>query len=79
MKKKLTDEEIGKAIGKLAEEVRRELDYDFRVAQSQMWLAEDDLVKTLNEKQLSLYKNFCEKRKVFFEISSEIYQKNFNT
>ena len=40
MKKKITDEEIGQFIGKLADELRSEVDYDFRVAQSQTLLAE---------------------------------------
>ena len=34
MKKKFTNEEIGQIMGKIADKVRRDMDYDFRVAQN---------------------------------------------
>ena len=77
MKKKVTNDEVAKAIGKLAEEIRSEMDYDFRVAQSQMWLAENDLVDTLDEKQKVLYNDFCEKRNRFYAIAEELYKRKF--
>jgi hypothetical protein len=77
MKKKFTDEEIGQIIGKVAEKSREEMDFDFRVAESQMQLAENELAESLNEEQLKLYKSFCEKRKVFYEIASEIFERKF--
>ena len=75
MKKKFTDEEIGEIIGKMADKIRSEMDYDFRVAQSQTWIAENDLVATFNEEQKRLYKDFCEKREVFYSIAKELYRR----
>ena len=77
MKKKVTEKEVGKVLGELAEQVRGELDLEFRVAQGQMWLAENDLVDTLDEKQKELYKIYCEKREAFYQVASEIYKRKF--
>ena len=59
MKKKFTNEEIGQIIGKIAEKIREEMDYDFRVAESQMQLAEKELAESLNDEQLKLYNDYC--------------------
>ena len=75
MKKKITDEEIGEVIGKLADQIRSEMDYDFRVAQSQMWIAEKDFIDTLDENQVVLYNKYVEKRKVVHDLVSEMYVK----
>ena len=75
MKKKITNEEVGQIVGKIAEEIRDNMDYDFRVAQSQMWIAENDLADSLNEQQKELYKDFAEKRNAFFNIAKEFYQR----
>ena len=77
MKKKVTNEEVEKIIGKIAEDIRSELDYKFRVAQSQMWIAENDLVDSLNENQHQLYKEYAEKRETFFKIAKELYERKF--
>ncbi|MBO5411456.1 MAG: hypothetical protein J6A38_00005 [Clostridia bacterium] len=77
MKKKFTNEEVGEAIGKIAENIREEMDYDFRVAQSQMWIAENDLVDSLNENQYTLYHDYAEKRNLFYKIAEELYQRKF--
>jgi len=77
MKREITDEEVGQVIGKLAEEVRNQLDYDFRVSYSLMNIAENDLVNTLDEKQKELYNDFCSKREAFYDIAGEIYTKKF--
>ena len=77
MKKKITNEEIGQFIGKLADELRSEADFDFRVAQSQMYIAEKDLIESLNAKQLELYKDFSDKRNAFYKIASDMYQRKF--
>lgn len=77
MRKKVTDEEVGKFIGELADKIRSEMDYDFRVAQSQMWIAEKDLVETLDERQQVLYLEFCQKRSAFIDIAKELYQRKF--
>ena len=77
MKKKVTNEQVGEIIGKMAEQIRSDMDYDFRVAQSQMWLAEKDLVDTFDDEQKALYKDFCEKRDTFYNIASELYKRKF--
>ena len=73
MKKKFTNEEIGQLIGKMAEKIRDEMDYEFRVAQSQMWIAEKDLVDTLSEEQYELYRVYSEKKNYFYKIAKELY------
>lgn len=77
MKKKVTNEEIGEIIGKIADNLRNEMDYDFRVAKSQMQIAENDLVATLNEEQLVLYNDYRKKRDEFYAVASEMYQKKY--
>ena len=61
----------------MAEKIRDDMDYDFRVAQSQMWIAENDLADSLDEKQKELYNDFREKRDLFFQIAGELYQRKF--
>jgi hypothetical protein len=77
MKKKITNEEVGQVIGEMAEKIRSDMDYEFRVAESQMWIAENDLVDALNETQHELYRDYCEKRNTFFRIAKELYAKKF--
>lgn len=77
MKKKVTNEEVGQVIGEMAEKIRSDMDYEFRVAQSQMWIAENDLVDALDEKQHDAYRNYAEKREAFFKIAGELYQRKF--
>ncbi len=77
MKKKVTNEEVGQIVDKIAEKIRDDMDYEFRVPQSQMWIAENDLVDALDEKQYDLYRDYSEKREVFFRIASELYQRKF--
>ena len=77
MKKKVTNEEVGEVIGKIAEEIRSDMDYEFRIAQSQMWIAENDLIDALDEKQHGLYRDYSEKREAFFKIAGELYERKF--
>ena len=77
MKKKVTNDEVGEVIGKIAEKVRDDMDYAFRVAQSQMWIAENDLVDSLQESQYELYRDYSEKRNAFFKIAKELYERKF--
>lgn len=77
MKRKLTDEEIGQTIGALANELRRQLKYDFDVAYKDMCFAENVLANSLDENQRELYKDFYEKKEAFYRIASEIYQKKY--
>ena len=75
MKKKFTNEEVGQAIDKIAEKIRDDMDYEFRVAQSRMWMAENDLVDALDEKQHDLYREYSEAREAFFRIAKELYER----
>ena len=77
MKKKFTNEEVGQAIGKIAEKIRDDMDYEFRIAQSQMWIAENDLVDTLTEEQHELYRDYSEKKNYFYKIAKELYTRKF--
>ncbi len=77
MKKRVTNAEIGEFIGELAEEIRCDMNSDFDYAKCQMNIAEDELVKSLDQKQKALYDDFCEKRKAFFDIASQIYKRKF--
>ena len=47
MRKKVTKEQTEKIIVEVADKVKRELDFDFRVAYSQMGIAENDASKTI--------------------------------
>jgi hypothetical protein len=53
------------------------MDFEFRVAQSQMWIAENDLIDALEEKQYEVYRNYAEKREAFFQIAKELYQRKY--
>ena len=75
MKNKVTNEEVGQAIGEMAEKIRSDMDYEFRVAESQMWIAENDLVDSLNETQHELYKDYSEKRNAFFQARKRAVRK----
>ncbi len=77
MKKKVTNEEMGQIIGAMAEKIRDDMGYAFRVAQSQMWIAENDLVDALDEKQQALYCDYRDKREHFYKIAKELYQRKF--
>ena len=74
MKKKATNEEISKKIGEMANQVRDEIDYEFRVAYSQMCLAENDLYESLDEEQRKLYEIYREKRETFYDKANVKYQ-----
>lgn len=77
MKNKVTNEEVGQAVGEMAEKIRSDMDYEFRVAESQMWIAENDLVDSLNETQHELYKDYSEKRNAFFRLAKELYERKY--
>ena len=77
MKKKVDNEQVEKFIAMMAEKIRDEMDYDFRVAQGQMYIAENDLVDSLNENQYKLYKDYAQKREAFFAIARELYERKY--
>ncbi len=77
MKKKVTNEEVAEVIGKIADKIRSDMDFDYRVARSQMDIAENELVNSLDDKQRELYEDFYKKREEFYQIASEIYKRKF--
>lgn len=77
MKKKIDDEQMGQIIGGLADELRRQMKYDFDIAYRDMCFAENVLVNSLDQNQRELYKDFYLKRDAFYNIASEIYQKKY--
>ena len=77
MKKKVTNDDVGKILGAMAEKLRSDMDYEFRVAQSQMWIAENDLLDSLNKGQYELYKDYSEKREYFYRVAKELYVRKF--
>lgn len=76
-RKKATNDDVGEMIGKIAEEIRDKLNYELKVAESQMWLAENDLVDALREDQYEVYRTYAEKRSEFFKLAKEVYQRKF--
>lgn len=75
MRKKVTEEKVEEVFKELVNDVQSGMDYEFRVAQGQMWLAENELIASLDAKQLELYNEFAEKRKIFYQIANEIYKR----
>ncbi len=77
MKNKITNDKVGEIIGKMADKIRGEMDYEFRVAQSQMNIAENDLIDSLDEKQKALYEDYRAKRETFYDIAKELYERKY--
>lgn len=78
MKKKVTNEEVAKFIGEVAEQLREEMDHDLKVAKSHMWVAEKQLVDSLTREQYELYQEFAQKRDAYFKLAGEVYQRKYN-
>jgi hypothetical protein len=75
MKKKVGNQDVAQFIQQIVDKLRSDMDYDFRVAESQMNFSEKDLVNTFTKEQKVLYEEFCQKRQVFFDFASQIYQR----
>ena len=75
MKKKVSDQDVARFIRQIADKLLGEMDYDLRVAESQMDIAEKDLADTFTNEQKVLYDEFCKKRQVFFRIAGQMYQR----
>ena len=75
MERRLTDEEIGKAIGSLAEKVKLEMDCELKVAKSEMMLAENELFLSLNEEQKKLFDIYRKRKEIFFDIAEQMYKR----
>ena len=75
MERRLTDEEIGKAIGALAEKVKLEMDFELKVAKSEMTYAENELFLSLNEEQKKLFDVYRKRKEIFFDIAEQMYKR----
>ena len=75
MERRLTDEEIGKAIGSLAEKVKLEMDFELKVAESEMMFAENELFLSLNEEQKKLFNIYRKRKEIFFDIAEQMYKR----
>lgn len=71
MKKRVTNDDVAKFIGETATKIRDELDYDYRVAKSQMWIAEKDFLETLDQKQRDLYYDLCKKKDLVLKLEKD--------
>ena len=77
MKKKLTNEEIAQFIGKIADQVRDEMDNDLARTYGHMCVAETDLADTFNKEQKERYEDFCQNREEFYSIAAELYERKY--
>ena len=75
MERRLTDEEIGKAIGSLAEKVKLEMDFELKVAKTEMMFAENELFLSLNEEQKKLFNIYRKRKEIFFDIAEQMYKR----
>ncbi len=75
MRRKTANEEVERILKKAVDEIYQQQDNEFTVAQVIMNVAEDELVKTLDQNQLALYKEFCKKREYFYIKASKIYKR----
>ena len=73
MRRKTANEEVKKILKNAVDEIYLELENESKVAQIQMCVAEDELVKTFTKEQLKLYKEFCQKRENFYNKVSALY------
>ena len=72
--KKTTDEQIANFIKQCADEIRDELDYKVKVAQSHMLRAENELLKSYSKEQLDLYGEFILARQNYYDALADRYK-----
>ena len=68
MRKKATNDDVQKLIKQCAEDVISKIDFDCRVAESRMYMAEKDLLETFSEEQKRLYEEYLAERNRYFDI-----------
>lgn len=74
MKKKATNEDVEVLLKQWTEEINSELDYELRVAESRMLIAERELTDSYSEEQKKLYENFLTERQAFCDLLTEKYK-----
>lgn len=77
MKKKITNEKKEVDYETIREFFKRRSQYLFDRAQIRMWIAETNLVESLNPEQMELYEIYKERKKEFFDSASLCYVKIF--
>ncbi len=75
MRRKTANEEVKKILKNTVEEIHQELESEFKVAQALMFVAEDELVKSLDQNQLALYNEFYKKRENFYLKARALYKR----
>ena len=83
MKKKITNKHKGRAnkkkevdYEKIRKLLRSRIDYILNRAQIRMWIAETNLVESLNPEQMELYKIYKQRKEDFFDSASIHYTRN---
>ena len=71
MKKRITNENVGELIGKIATQIREELDRELSVATSHLIWAEHQLTETFDENQKELFKEYLENQERVNKIKKE--------
>lgn len=72
----MTDEELIRLLHLKAEELNmgKDCSRDLVLSKTLMTIAEIELKDTFDEKQLALYKTFCEKREIFYATAKKHYR-----
>ena len=74
MRKKVTNDDVEQVIRRMANEIRNDIYCEINDAEFEMTEVEKKLVKTFNEEQLKLYREFCQKRKEFYDVAQRYYK-----
>ena len=73
MNRRKTNEKLKEFIAETSDKIREEIKEEYNVAEMQMFVAEDELVKSLDKNQKLLYEKFCLKRKEFLQVAENCY------
>ena len=76
MRKKPTNDDVAKLIKDLAEEVRSQLDFELRVAQSNLNLSERELIDSFTDEQKQLYEQYIKDRQRCTDLYIQTLNKN---
>lgn len=71
MKRKVTEDEIAIFLQKCADQIKSEMDFDLRVAESRMHHSKKDLMETFDENQKKLYKQYIIDKHAYYRLIEE--------
>lgn len=77
MDEELIEQEMKDLVARIIKDVNEEKQLKFDLNKKKMDETESELVKTFNESQMALYKEYCKKREDFYKSANEIYVKMF--